>query len=438
MGEPAKTGICELIPIIVLNLIILTGHNSFGQVPTAQSQIVRVTHSKDAVVKYPSLSHDGLKLLYLSEERDPSDPEKRNKSFAIINVDGGGAKVLFSDNTIKAPAPYGASYLVCGTRPPQLSGDGSKAVFSVTIEKPFFLPDHYLGVINTDGTGWRLHELENEVLTKCDWQRKGFKDDTWDRISNYAVSNDGNKIMLIVKGHHGLRKLGIATALITMLSDGSKQRALIAPVLDKEGWVWKNYPSKPCTEGGWAFAFSGNGEKILFGAQSSADKDDYDLYLINWDGSGLKKVTNFRDRFFTMADLSDDGGEIVFFYSGEKQNGVGTYSVHPDGTGLEYLQSRLADRIVFEDLDPSGKKIVYRHNYLGIVMNLESKSEKVILHPKTPGYASSNESFMDFPYCPSFWEPNIMAGNNVIITGIPEGGFSREFFLLTIAPSDVE
>ena len=425
--------------IIVLSLIIIAGYgSSFGQIYTTKSQIVRITRSKDAIVKYPALSNDGEKLLYLSETRDLSNPEVKIKSIKIINVDGTEEKVLFTDRTIKAPPPHNQSYLLCGTRPLLLSGDGTKAVFSLSINERYLLNDHYLGVINTDGTGFRALELENVALSHIDWQEKGFKDDTWRRISNYTVSNDGRRLVLIVKGHNGPRRFGFPSGILIIDSDGQNQRTLFSPTFEKEGWLWRLYPRKPFTEGGWAFAFSGNGEKILFGAQSSAEKDDYDLYLMNWDGTGLKKVTDFKDRFFTLADLSNDGKQIIFFYGGKKRQGIGTYTIRSDGTGLEYLNSKVADRVDFEDMDPKGKRMAYRHKDSGIFMDLESKKEAIIFHPKTPGYASSEGHFMDFPNFPSFWNPHIMTEDEVIITGTPKGRVWREFYLLTFIHPDIE
>jgi len=176
----------------------------------------------------------------------------------------------------------------------------------------------------------------------------------------------------------------------------------------------------------------------LFGAQSSHNKDDYDLYLVNWDCSLLRKITYFKYRFFTIADISDDGKRIVFFYGGKKRQGIGTYFIHSDGTGLKYLKSKLSGRVDFEDMDPKGKRILHRYKYLAIMMELQTEKELIILHPEMPGYASSNESFMDFPYFPSFWIPRFMVGNKVIFTGTPKGRVWREFYLLDFSQSEIK
>jgi hypothetical protein len=429
----------ELIFTAMFSLIVATGYgNCFNQIPTGEPQITRITHSEDAVVKYPSLSNDGQRLLYISEIIDPSASEKRVLSVRIINTDGTQERVLFADKTIKAPYPQDKSYLFCGTRPPQLSGDGTKAVFSLSIKNPVLMEDHYLGVINTDGTGLTVYDLKNEKMPGFNWQQKGFKDDAWRRISNYSMSDDGRKLVLLVKGHHGPRKFGFPSAILVMNADGRNQRTLFSPDFGKEGWEWRSYPSKPCTEGGWAFAFSGDGKRILFGARSSAAKDDFDLYLMNWDGSGLSRVTDFKDRFFTLADISNDGQRIIFFYAGKKHQGPGTYLINSDGTGLKYLRSKFADRIDFEDMDPNGNRILYRHKYFGIAMDLDITNEVVVLRPGMPGYAGSNETFMDFPYFPSFWNASIMTENKAIITGTPQGRSWREFYLLKLKPSSGE
>jgi hypothetical protein len=73
-----------------------------------------------------------------------------------------------------------------------------------------------------------------------------------------------------------------------------------------------------------------------------------------------------------------------------------------------------------------------------MVMDLKNKREEIIFNPQTPGYAGTGESFMDFPYFPSFWNPRIMNKERVIITGIPEGGVSREFYLLKFISKENE
>ena len=114
MRSPENKKAKRLIFFMVLSLIVITGvRNSLGQISKAKSQIVRITRSKDAVVKYPSISNNGQKLLYLSESRDLVDPDNIIKSIKIINVNGTEEKVLFTDKVKKAPPPYPESYLVC-------------------------------------------------------------------------------------------------------------------------------------------------------------------------------------------------------------------------------------------------------------------------------------------------------------------------------------
>ncbi|GAI52090.1 unnamed protein product, partial [marine sediment metagenome] len=122
-----------------------------------------------------------------------------------------------------------------------------------------------------------------------------------------------------------------------------------APDFDGDEWKWPSFPCRPLTGGGWAFALSGNGQKIVFGAQSSTDKIDYDLYVVNWDGKEMRRITNFHDRWFSLADISHDGEKIVFFYNGRKKQGIGTYTVNGEGKELKYIKSRLAPRVELFD-----------------------------------------------------------------------------------------
>jgi hypothetical protein len=98
----------------------------------------------------------------------------------------------------------------------------------------------------------------------------------------------------------------------------------------------------------------------------------------------------------------------------------------------------VADRVDFEDMDSKGKRILHRYKYFGILMDLYTKKEVVILHPEMMGYAGSNGTFMDFPYFLSFWNPRFMAEDKVIITGTPKGRIWREFYLLDFTLSDIK
>jgi hypothetical protein len=212
-----------------------------------------------------------------------------------------------------------------------------------------------------------------------------------------------------------------------------KQTTLLAPEFKKEGWTWTTFPRRPSTGGGWAFCMSEDGQTIVFGAQASEDPNDYDLYTAQWTSREIKRLTDFSDRWFSLADISQNGQAILFFYSGQKKQGIGTYRINPDGTELAYLASRITPRIDFFDLSGDGRFVLYKNIYQGKKLDLQTGEEIAAFSEETQGYVKGPMP-MDFPHFPSFWNPQIMnvSGDRILLVGPPQGKESPEIYLLII------
>ncbi len=236
--------------------------------------IRRLTRSGNNVAKYPCLSSDGQKMLYTLEIKES---EGETKAIKFMNLEDGREIELFRGGTQAAPSPFEESLLQVGSKPPVLSGNGKIAAFTLSIEGPLNLKDHFLAVSPTDGssiwiTSFPIQDLEGKDLDEFE-----FKSGDWERVSNYSMSADGNRIACLAKGHIGPQAIGSASGIILLDVPTKKQTTLLAPKFQSEGWSWTSFPRKPCTGGGWAFCMSEDGQVILFGAQASNDPDDYDL-----------------------------------------------------------------------------------------------------------------------------------------------------------------
>lgn len=87
--------------------------------------------------------------------------------------------------------------------------------------------------------------------------------------------------------------------------------------------------------------------------------DRYDIYTVNRDGSGLKRLTNF-DAYTAEGVLSPDGRKIVF--TSLKDGDLDIYTMNVDGTELK----RLTFTPGYDGgpwWSPDGTKIVYRSNH---------------------------------------------------------------------------
>ncbi len=394
------------------------------------NEIKRLTYSGSNVVEYPCLSDDGRLMLYVLEIKEG---ETSTRAVMVLDVESGKEKELFRSGTRTALPPYENIPLLVGSKPPIISGNGQVAVFSLTLGEPENILDHYLGVIKTDGSDLRVFSFPIETLKEKDWQSLEFKSPAWERISNYAVDRDGVRIACLLKGHLGPRRYGSPSGIVLLDTSDEKQRTIICPDFNGTEWEWASFPRRPLLGGGWAFCLSGNGETLVFGAQSSEDKTDYDLYTMSWDGHALKRITDFHDRWFSLADISDNGETVVFFYNGKKAQGMGTYAIHPDGSGLKLLESSFSPRIEFFDLSGDGRYLLYKHVYHGMVLDLRTGKEMKAFDEGTPGYIKGIIP-MDFPRLPAFWGPQIMSfkGERVLLVGPPSGKDTPEIHILQI------
>ncbi len=395
-----------------------------------RSQIKRLTHSGNDMVYYPCLSDDGQRMLYVLEKKNG---EKVTKTIKIMNIESGEETELFRDRQVEAPDPFQDIPLLVGSKPPALSGNGEVAIFSLSLDQPINILDHYLAVINTDGTDIRIISFPIETLQGKDMKTLDFKSDEWERVTNYVLSWDGNRIACGVKGHTGPSRYGNASAVILLDTPHLKQKTILGPDFKGEQWEWSSPPLRPLLGGGWAFGMDRTGSKVLFGAQSTEDQTAYDLYVYDWDSDEQIKITDFKDRWFSLAEMSQQGDNVVFFYTGKKQQGIGTYVVCTDGSGLKHLKSQIVSSIEFSDLSGNGRYILYKNIYNGMVFDLETGEEWVAFDESTPGYAHGLVP-MDFPRYPAFWSPKFMSqgGERILLFGLPSGKNTPEIYLLNM------
>lgn len=405
----------------------LQGLDAQGRLEGVQLQ--RLTFSKDDVVSHPSMDEAGRLVAYRQEALDVQKGEKI-ASIRVLDVDRVSSKVIFTDRTVKAPAPHDGQLLVCGTKPPVISGDGRKVAFSVSLGAPLFLEDHYLCVANADGTDLRVIPLRNEELAARDWKGLGFLSDQWRSVSQYRISDDGQDIACLVKGHLGAREVSMPSGILVVRTDGSGQRTLLTPKWKDRDWSWEGYPRNPFTNGGWVFELSGDGRKLVFGAQSTAEKEDYDLYIMPSDGKGLEKMVTIKDRWIVRGDVSRDARTMVFFYSGRKMEGMGTYALEFGRKGMHQVLSKVTDRVDFREMSSDGKRIFHRVQGVGLFVIQADGSEFQIVDERSSALQGI-KSGLDFPGFPSFWGSRFVSakGDRILLEAVPIGKDRKELFL---------
>ncbi len=417
--------------ISLLSTVFLLSMTIFpyeAEEPVLNGSIKRLTYSGNNSVHFPCLSDLGDIVIYILETEEA---DGFTKSIQILNVETGEKSELFRSGTKSAPPPFSDCLLYVGTKPPIISGNGQMAVFSLSLGAPAEIPDHYLAVVHIDGSSFKLFSFPIETLESKDLKPYEFVDTDWERLSYYAVNSDGSRIACVVKGFFGPRKYGNPSGIIGLDMKTEKQHTLLAPDFVDEEWIWPDSPKRPLTGGGWGFGLSGNGQKIIFGAQSSPDKTDYDLYLMDWTGNNLTKITDFRDRWFSLADISHDGRLILFYYTGQKKQAIGSYLLQEGSEDIKFLRNSSGSRIEFFDLSGNGNYIAFLQGYSGKIFDTQTGLAYTVFDENTDGYAQGI-SPMDFPRFPSFWCPKIFnqAGDRVLLIGFPSGRISPEIYML--------
>ena len=422
----------------LLAVLLFLGHMSFGSVTSplaAPNSIERLTHSGNSPALYPCLSDDGMTVLYVLEINDNGTT---TKSIRLLNTQSGEERELYRSGEKNAPPPFENRALLVGTKPPQISGNGRTAVFSLSLDGPAGIPDHYLAVVESDGTNFQIFSFPIQALEGKDLKSLDIASRDWERLANYAVDREGNRIACVVKGHLGPSRYGNPSGIIAIDLNIKEQRTLLAPTFEGKAWTWPSPPKNPLTGGGWSFGFSGNGETLIIGAQASEDRNDYDLYALDWKGSPPVKLTDFHDRWFSLADIDTDGEKAVFYYTGQKKQAMGTYFLDIEsGEAVYLLSSNSGQRIEFYAMSDDGRYLVYKQIYSGIIRDLSTGHERKAFDENTPGYAHGSIP-MDFPRLPSFWCPQIMSakGDRILLMGFPEGKSTPEIFMLHVDQQD--
>lgn len=124
-------------------------------------------------------------------------------------------------------------------------------------------------------------------------------------------------------------------------------------------------------------AWSPDGERIVFSGEVGGDRD---LYVVNRDGGGLRRLTSGPE-----ADREPNWssrGEIAFV------RGQVLYRVRPDGTGL----TRLDRRGRRPDWSPDGRRLVFSHRQRLFLLRRDGRHYRALLRRGRGSYPAWSPS----------------------------------------------
>jgi Tol biopolymer transport system component len=240
----------------------------------------RLTRSGRGVDFDPSLSPDGKRVVFRSS-RGSYAADRYSIGLEAIRVVDVGTR-----HQRQIQPRTGGLF-------PAWSPDGTAVAFSGL--RSAGGPVDTIQLMQPDGSGLVDLDMPGEVAT---WS----PDST--RIAFASHPGDGN------------------WAVWTMRRDGSDRRRLTSPFLRQPAGAHGDAPA----------AWSPDGSRILYSSEATGDRE---LFVMNADGSGKRRVTHWRGGDSPQVWLPD--GRIVFGHFSGAEPLPHWYLIRPDGSGLRSL-----------------------------------------------------------------------------------------------------
>ena len=315
-------------------------------------------------VQISSWSHDGRRVFYVSRL------DRGNWELALANADGSGQRKLMR---------------IAGDAMPVWSPDGRKVAF----EGPRDGEHNGLYVVNADGSGQRmLARRAHSPTWSPDGRRIAF---SWGpRI--YVINADGSGRRTLLNLHQGLSSLSWSPdgRMFSFLQiGGCGEYCLHLYVVDADGSGQERNVTSRLTGGfRWEYSpasdpvWSPDGQKLAFARLN----EGFGIYVVNADGSGLRKLTRRSSGTFAAPAWSPDGRKVAFALGRGEDSDLDNsevFVVNADGAGQRNLTRNPAD-----DADPSwspdGRKLAFVSDRDGdlevYVMNADGSGQRRLTH----------------------------------------------------------
>lgn len=321
---------------------VVSTSNEFGDNPGHIPQLFRWDLQTGQGAKLTNLpgiagevtvSDDGTWLAFTSTgDMLPEANIDHSTELFVIRTDGSGLAQLTNVPT----AARGECYWS------KISGSGNRIVFAATANLTAQNPQNNSELFIVDRDGKNLKQLTPGGARRAD------------RIDEFAVSDDGARIAFISQRNYLGTNSDGSTELFVVNADGTGLRQLTSITTSFVHFC----------------DLSGNGAKIFF--QSSADHGlptlfgGANMFVINWDGTGLRRLTDLPFSLWGFNVSATDDGTMVYFQNSMQfppainpDGGMELWRVRADGTGLQQLTSTDGrSDLVYSVISGSGSRLV--------------------------------------------------------------------------------
>jgi Tol biopolymer transport system component len=243
--------------------------------------------------------------------------------------------------------------------------------------------------------------------------------------SNYSVSTVNDKYpqwssngeMIVFESN----REGNTSQIYSMKSDGTDIKRLTKNHLINETPVW-----------------SPNGKLIMYSSyQEEGNSDNNEIFIMNSDGTGIRQLTNhsLRDGH---AKFSNDGKKIIFNSQRDTNENNGSaleinyeiYEMNLDGSGVKRL-TNYEGWDTFPSYSPNGEKILWRRVITDSTSNIGNNSEIFLMNSDGTNIInlSNHKSFDGYPD----WSPD---GKQIVFTSNRHG--SLQLFVMQSDGSGVQ
>ena len=322
-------------------------------------------------IREAAWSPDGRKIVYVSRS------DRNTWDLYLINADGSGQRMLTSvGSATTAWSPDGRKIAFVG--PPIADGSDRRSLFVINVDgsgkrrlaskggDPAWSPDgrkiafvegSNLSVVNADGSG-RRRLAGNQV--------PGSRTGGWMSIS--AWSPDGRKILFL--SDKGI-PCDACYRIYVVNADGSGERRLTNNRTPGP-------PTPSTVQSNFAPAWSPDGRRIAFVRTTGFLSPLGEVWVMNADGTEQRRLTREASGwpYFALA-WSPDGQKLAF--TSDRDGNAEIYSINTDGSGLR----RLTGNPKYDGdgaWSPDGRRIVFVSNRDGhsevFVMNADGSGQR--------------------------------------------------------------